>query len=165
MLSSLYLTAFEVLKIAIIEPIKGFFSLTPQKYENEVGIKFDEAEQYALISSCLWLQKNGALTNDEVDEIKSIREHRNEIAHELPNLIASEGSEIRLDLFKQMRELLRKIDIFWARADIFIELETLEVANTQDVRDEDILSSREIILDMITQTVTAYLEQRASSKQ
>jgi hypothetical protein len=45
-----------------------------------------------LIPSCKWLQKQGALAEEEVDEIGLIRDHRNEIAHELPGLLIGEGN-------------------------------------------------------------------------
>lgn len=163
LLASLYLAAYEILKSAIIDSVKLFFP-TPEDYEKEIGIKFDEIEQYALIPSCEWLQKMGAITKSEVGEFRQIRKHRNEIAHELHILLVGEEKEVNLGLFKRIRELLRKINIFWARFDLQFDARTLEPIDMGIVRDEDILSSREIILSVIMATVTDYLERRIVAK-
>jgi len=191
LLSSLYLSAFEILKTSIIDSIKGFFVLAQEmtdeqakelkdtisedavnrireqyseqveEYERQVGAKFDGPDQYALIPSCRWLQKMGALEENEIDAVKQIRDHRNEIAHELPSLLIGEGININVNLFQRIRELLRKIDVFWARTGLQFDLETLNEINMDDIRDEDILSGREIMLNVIADTVADYLNQLA----
>jgi hypothetical protein len=90
-LSSLYLTAYELLKDAIIENIRGFF---PFEYKDGKAV-LDEQYKDQVVrvhkdlmnASCLWLQRNGVITEGEVEEIKNIRKHRNQIAHELPKLL------------------------------------------------------------------------------
>jgi hypothetical protein len=89
LLSSLFLSAFEVLKLAIVDKTKGFFVFSQvltdlqvpelgdlleddtakrmkeqrvreiEEYEKHIGAKFYGPDQYALIPSCVWLHKMG----------------------------------------------------------------------------------------------------------
>jgi hypothetical protein len=192
LLSSLYLSAFEILKISIIEGTKDVFVYAQEitdeqvqelkttlgedtvlrmqeqfvsqveEYEKEVGTKFDTRDQQGLILSCRWLQRMSALDENEVDEIKQIRDHRNKIAHELPHLLVSEGIEVDVNLLQRIRELLRKIDTFWARSDLLFDLETLDEVKLDDVHDDNIFSGRVILLDMILKTVAEYWGEQAA---
>ncbi len=194
LLSSLYLTSYEVLKIAVIEGVKDFFIYqTPisdddekellnsvdsalverfresyqkevDEYEQAVGISIDDRDKLGFIPSCKWLQKQGALSEEEVDEIKIIRDHRNEIAHELPALLIGEGFDIQLEHFQRIRTLIHKIDVFWARNDVMFDANTFDEVDIQDVSDDEIVSSRDAMLTLITNTVLDYLNEIMKGK-
>jgi hypothetical protein len=194
LLSSLYLTSYEVLKIAIIEGVKDFFiyqspisddaekellkSVDPtlverfresyqkevDEYEKAVGISIDDRDKLGLIPSGKWLQKQGALTEEEADEIRIIRGHRNEIAHELPALLIGEGFDIQLEHFQRIRTLIHKIDVFWARNDVMFDANTFDEVDIQDVSDDEIVSSRDAMLTLITNTVLDYLNEIVKGK-
>ena len=194
LLSSLYLTSYEILKTAIIEGVKDFFiyqepisndderellqSVDPSlverfresyqnevsEYEKEVGISLDDRDKFGLIPSCKWLQRQGALSEEEVEEIRVIRDHRNEIAHELPELLVGEGFDIQLEHFQRIRMLIHKIDVFWARNDILFDAKTLDEVDLHDVPDDEIVSSRDAILSLITDTVVHYLNELMKDK-
>jgi hypothetical protein len=194
LLASLYLTSYETLKIAIIEGVKDFFiyqepisdddekdllhSLDPtvvehfresyqqevSEYEKAVGIGIDDRDKWGLIPSCKWLQKQGVLSEEEVGEIKIIRDHRNEIAHELPGLLIGEGFDIRLEHFQRIRALIHKIDVFWARNDVMFDANTFDEIDIQAVTDDEIVSSRDAVLSLITNTVFDYLNEIMKGK-
>lgn len=194
LLSSLYLTSFEILKIAIIEGVKDYFinqtpildddkrellrSLDPtlverfresykkevNEYEKEIGISVDDRDKSGLIPSSKWLQRQDALSEEDVDEIRVIRDHRNEIAHELPTLLIGEGFDIQLEHFQRIRMMVHKIDVFWARNDILFDANTLDEVDMQDVSDLEIFSSRDAMLTLITNTVIDYLNEIMKNK-
>jgi hypothetical protein len=66
-----------------------------------------------LIASCLWFQENGAITPEETAEIIEFREHRNYIAHELPNVLLNPQSQVDAAKLVRMYEILCKIDTWW----------------------------------------------------
>lgn len=194
LLSSLYLTSFEILKTAIIEGVKDFFiyqepssddnlkeslrAIDPSlvehfqdsyqeevnEYEKEVGIKLDDRDKLGLIPSCKWLQRQGVLSEEEVEEIRKIRDHRNEIAHELPELLVGEGFDIQLEHFQRIRTLIHKVDVFGARNEVFFDMSTLDEVDVQDVPDDQIVSGRDAILTLITNTVVDYLNELMKGK-
>ena len=74
--AGLYALAYEMLKNSIIERPKGFFTLGGQKtaeYRTEVLSKHTNV----LIASCRWLQENGAITEEEINEVLQFRDYRN----------------------------------------------------------------------------------------
>ena len=129
------------------------------RYESEVGIKLDNRDMHGLMPSCYWLQKQGLLTEPEIESIKAIREHRNEIAHELPSILISKNLDVNLEHFQTIRQLLHKVDVFWARNDLLLDPTTFEEVDIYEIPDTEIYSSREAILELITNTVVEYLNE------
>lgn len=159
-LSSLYLAAYEILKSAIIDNARDFFAsdydadgkpVLDKQYRDEVS----KLHRDLLQASCLWLEKVGAITSDEVEEIGRIRRHRNEVAHELPQLLSEHNRNINLDYFVRIRELLNKIEIWWIRN--FEVLINPELDNVE-IDDKDIRPGRVIALDyLISVALSDYL--------
>ena len=149
-LSSLYLSAYELLKFSIIERIESFFATDYNKdgkpilcsqYKKEVL----KLHKYKLTASSLWLEEMEVITEDDVRKIDEIRKHRNKIAHELPNVLV-EGFEPHIDYFLNIRRLLEKIEIWW--------IQNYEIPSNSDydgieVRDEEIRPGLVIILDYL----------------
>ena len=100
-----------------------------------------------------------------MEEIKTFRDHRNEIAYELPFLLTSQGFEIKLEYFQKIRRLLHKIDVFWARNDVLFSPGTLEEIDIHEISDEEMISMRVAMLDVIADTIVTDLSQRVNSKQ
>jgi hypothetical protein len=185
LLASLYLSAFEILKNSIIEGTYEFLVdeeeisdeeankwqevldpavvLASQKryreelreYERVVGVLPGQRDRLGLIPSCQWLQGMNVLTEDEVDEIRNIRDHRNEIAHELPDLLVGQGLEIDIDRFQRIRELLVKVDTFRARSTLLFEVGTLEEIDARDLK--AVMSGGALILEVIVDAVAQAL--------
>jgi hypothetical protein len=129
-----------------------------EEYEQEVGgdsgLKFDTRDRFGLIPSCKWLQDSGVLTEAEVKEIRQIREHRNQISHGLPDLLVREGFGVDIDRLQCIRELLVKVEMFWARHQISIDHPEI-----YEVPDERIFSGRVLLMDQILQAIADYLEE------
>jgi len=189
LLSSLYLTAFEILKMAIIEGVKDFFIIQTEvtdevenemlkslqkdlveqvkesykgevdSYEREIGIRIDDRDKLGLIPSCKWLQRQEVLSEININDIKGIRDHRNEIAHELPKILIGKGFDIKLEHFQKMSDLIHKVDVFWFRNDALFDVDTHDEVEIQDISDDKIISSRDSILALITNTVLEYLQE------
>src|SRR5947209_7584242 len=120
-IASLYLTAYELLKDSIISQIEGFFTapyggkdyhtLLAHQYKQDV-LSLDKSKLYA---SCLWLKNMGAITDGDIENVKLIRDHRNQIAHELPQLLTSSDIEVNIQYFVTLKNLLGKIDTWWIK--------------------------------------------------
>lgn len=154
-LSALYLAAYELLKDAIIDNLRAFFSfeyrdgraIPDKRYKKEVvGIHKD-----LLYSSCLWLKRHEVITEQDVEEIQNIRKHRNQVAHELPKLLGDADLNINVGYFLRIRELLEKIEIWWVKN---VEVPANSDFDNIDVEEKDIYPGRVIILDYVISTVT-----------
>ena len=149
-LSALYLAAYELLKDAIIDNIRDFFSfeyrngkaIPDRQYEDEV-IRVHKDLLYA---SCLWLSHNDVITESEVEEIKNIRRHRNQVAHELPKLLSDADLNLNTRYFLRIRELLEKIEVWWVKN---VEIPVNSDFDGVDVNEKDIRPGRVIALDYV----------------
>ena len=187
MLAGLFLTAFEILKAAVIEGLKSHlvraqelpggdfqdlvdslgketasslrdtFQQDVARYEQELGIRFEQRMQTGLLPSAQHLSNSGVLTDDDCDEIRRIRDHRNEISHELPQLLIATDSGINVSFLPKVRDLVRKVDAHWARLDLLFDLQTGDEVDVGDLPDDAILSSRVLVIDRILAVVEEHL--------
>ncbi|MBU0490964.1 MAG: hypothetical protein KKA73_09705 [Chloroflexi bacterium] len=149
-LSSLYLAAYELLKDAIVDNIRDFFSfeykngraIPDEQYKDEVV----RVHKDLLYASCSWLQRNGVITENEVEEIETIRKHRNQVAHELPKLLGDADLNLNVGYFLRIRELLEKIEVWWIKN---VEIPVNTDFDGVDVNEEDIRPGRVIALDYV----------------
>ncbi len=134
-LAAIYLAAYEILKWVIIDKIKAFltFGDDERKYKNALK-KHDKKDIFK--ASCLWLKEGGALSENDIKNILSIRKHRNDIAHELPKFLADSAFEVKKDYFDEIRELLIKIEVWWFKE--------VEMSTDPDLREVDRESIGEI---------------------
>jgi hypothetical protein len=119
------------------------------KYETEV-LSLDKCK---LIASTKWLIKSDALTENDLKKIRQIREHRNEIAHELQDIVFYHDRDIKIELIKPIRDLVFKIDSWWIK-NVEIPIHN-QVSSNQIPENEEIiaLSGPVIILDIIIENV------------
>lgn len=122
---SVYIVFFEKLKESIIEKIRDFYwtgyldgkDIISDEYKKRFykqGIDiFDE--------SLNWLVENEAISNADKQKIIELKDHRNEIAHEMVNFITSIEKDVKESLLLECYEILSKIDKWWI---IEVELPT-----------------------------------------
>ncbi len=117
--SGLFLGAWEMLKLSIVDKVRGFFSFT---WKNGQFIPDPEYQQrvvsrskHILDASLEWLVEVDAIAAEDVEVVHRIRHHRNDIAHDLPTYAISWGKQVDVTLLIQARELIHKLDNFWAR--------------------------------------------------
>jgi hypothetical protein len=116
-LASLYIAYFEILKDSIIGHVKDFFadqwtkegSNESERYKCEIMTR-NKSPIYASLS---WLIENRIIDNYDLESFENIKKCRNELAHELTNLI-NKGIQLRhLDTFSELIRLLNKIELWW----------------------------------------------------
>jgi len=132
--ASLFLTAFELLKASIVGRIKDFFMdgfdekgwhINP-KYEKDV-LSQNRSSVYASLS---WLQENGVIDDQDLATFERIKECRNKIAHDLPQIIGGETDPDYVSVFPELVALLRKIEVWW--------VVNLEIPTNPDFQDAEI---------------------------
>lgn len=115
--AGLYLSAYEMLKQSLVGRPRDFFWTGFKDGEDLISNDYQEKvlslSKYKYEASALWWQKQGAIDQSEVIRLAEIREHRDQIAHEMPKIIGTIEHFIRLDLLCSIVELLTKIDNWW----------------------------------------------------
>jgi hypothetical protein len=140
------LAAYEIIKMDVINGVAGFFRLGDNpnhtNYQSDVLSRVPKSN---FLSSCDWLIEMEALTPEQVKSLTLIRDHRNEIAHEMPRLIVDPAFEIRIDLLAAAIDVISALGVFWGR----IALESDEIWDGQDVKDEDIKSGSRLLMEYL----------------
>jgi hypothetical protein len=112
--ASLFLAAYEMLQASVIDRIFGFFSedfrdgkwIASRSYQTEC-LALDKSPFRA---SLLWLKHMSAIDDSDIDLVDRIREHRNELAHEMVKFLGTPDAEVNVQLLAGICELVSKIE-------------------------------------------------------
>lgn len=155
--TSLYLAAWELFRSSVIAHVSGFYSLgwdgspTPSpEYQAQVSSR-DKREFRATMR---WFKEQGAIVDADFEVADRARQHRNELAHDLPSFITRATHNVDTALMGELCELLRKIDLWWIRN---IEIPTnpdFDDVDTDSIPDSEIHSGNMIFLGMVFDIVS-----------
>lgn len=151
-ISSLYITSFEILKDSIISKIKDFFIegfdekgfIYSEKYNKEV-LSLDKKKR-PLQASFLWLKKYDVINDDDLNNWERIVLFRNELAHDMLKFLTQIPESDLLDLFQIILNLITKIEKWWI---INYELEINENYIGQEISEEDIIPGINVTLHLL----------------
>ena len=155
MLSSLFITAYDLLKNSIISQVESFYtngfdqngSIIDREYQTDV-LALDPKKN-KLQASLLWLMKNNIITEEDKDKFEKIKGQRNLLAHETINILIDSEKEIDTNLLVDIKTLLKKIDQWFI---LEVEL-TTDPSMTKDEYDsidrENVQSMRMLYLDYL----------------
>lgn len=156
--ASLFLAAYESLRASIVDQVRGFywtgFDEHGDNFSDSYTTRVLSRHKSPLRASLLWFLEMQAVTQDDLDLVDRLREHRNKIAHDLPAFVASADCDVDLDLLKQLIELVAKVDRWWIRE---IELSCDPDFDDRDLSqmdDAEIASGRMIFLSMLFDIAT-----------
>lgn len=152
--SSLYLFSYELLKNAIVDKIKDFYSMGfdengyiySEKYNEVIVHRRINGKQNIFLSSLYWLEENGAITKDDITEIRAIREFRNTVAHKIDRILGDSDFNIDKNTEKKIFEFIRKIEVWWIKE---VEILTNPDFDGKEIQDNDIISGSEIFYTYI----------------
>jgi hypothetical protein len=153
--ASIFLAAYETLRASVIDHIRGFFTdgfdenrpITSDDYRTKV-LSLDKSP---LRASLLWLKQMGVVDDSDITRVDQIREHRNEVAHDLPKFIATADADINVELISAIYDLVTKIDRWWIRE---VEMPTNPDFDGQEIVDNDIESGNMLFLQMMIRVAT-----------
>jgi len=151
---SLYLFFYEMLRNSVVDKIRDFYDIgwdrekgdiISKTYTDKIVNRKIDGKQNIFLSSLYWLEENGAITKDEVTEITSIREFRNDVAHRVDKILFD--SEFNIDANQENRvlELIKKLEMWWIRE---VEIPTYDLDNNE-IPDSEIIPGKEIVYTYI----------------
>lgn len=157
----LFLVAFEMLKDSLVGGLKDFFCFEGIA-DGEVINDFNSPEyikevcsldKHPFTAHALWWYKQGALSDDDLDTLRRIREHRDQIAHNMPKMIMTADHNIDLELLSQANTLLAKLDNWWLKnVEAGIDPERFKQFAQEEI--DNARSSRSIFLSMMLPLVS-----------
>lgn len=142
---SLFLVAWETLRSAAIERVKGFFTDSwsldedgqmigdPSPEYNERVISKNPKDEFH--ATCLWLKELNAFDDTDLEIIALARKHRNQITHGIVDFITKSEQVISRDALHGIYGVVKKLDIWW--------LTEIDMATQEGFSDEDYQAARE----------------------
>lgn len=116
---SLFLTTFELFKKRVIDMTELFFSngfdenneyiINNEEYFKKV-ISKNKSKIYAAL---LWFKELEAIDSNDIDAFDTIRQHRNELAHNTFDFISDAKKNLDFTKFSRLLDLLFKIERWW----------------------------------------------------
>jgi len=163
--SSFYITAYDILIETVVQKIKDFYMsgfdengmIIDPKYKIQVRNLY---KNDIVVASSLWLKNHEAITEEEVEKIKLFKEHRNELAHELSEMIGDSGKRTKIELIKEIRYLRFKILKWWF---IYFEMEInpeLGKLNPEELDFEEVLSLNMFVIDYLVNILDDEIEKK-----
>lgn len=116
--AAMYLVAYELLRRSIVDELQAFYlvgmpGITAPGMEREYQEEVSNRHKKVYEASCLWLADQAVFDESDVAELQRIREHRDQIAHELPALMMNPAFDVDLRLLSRMRHHLGAAGRYW----------------------------------------------------
>ena len=117
-LASIYLAAWETFEHGIIRHLESFhfvgLDVNGSAYSDEYKQVLDR-DKSQFRASMLWLKDMGVIDAADMGLADRGRQHRNDIAHNLPAYVAQASHNVDVALLGELCTLLNKIDVWWIR--------------------------------------------------
>ena len=100
-------------------------------------------------ASCQWLQEERVVTDDDMEVLARIYDHRNKVAHELPALLVDPSFDVDLTLFEEASRLMAVVGRFWTQ----VQVDADPGLDRQDVGREGVQSAGMVLMDYLLSIV------------
>jgi len=110
---SVYIAAFELLKSAIVDRIKNFYTFGIDRIDPEYQAEVLSKNRSPVHASLEWLKEMHAIDDTDVATYERVKNLRNELAHALTGMLLRELPAELAERFNEMVSLLEKIERWW----------------------------------------------------
>jgi len=149
-ISSLFITSYEILKDSIITRIRNFYTNGFNEkgwiVDKEYQTKVKSLNKNLLYASLEWLKNRKVIDDNDIEEFSEIKKCRNELAHEIVNFITRGSTFNPLPLFPKIIDLLDKIEKWWI---LNVEIELNPNLNEKEIDKEGIVPGPIIMLRVL----------------
>ncbi|MGB8991642.1 MAG: hypothetical protein WCD80_06270, partial [Desulfobaccales bacterium] len=97
-------------------------------------------------ASLSWLKENGVINSSDIEKFEYIKSCRNELAHELRDLITKGIKLQHLEAFGKLIALLNKIEVWWI---INVEIPTDEDFSNMQIDESKVIPGPILMLQVI----------------
>ncbi|MFH5804698.1 hypothetical protein [Alienimonas sp. DA493] len=147
--ASLFLAAYEIFKGSAVTSIRGFI-FDDDRYSEHVSSR----HKSPLKASLLWLQEQGAINDQDVELADRLRQHRNNLAHNLPKHLSLVDHNVEAETIGSIYALVSKIDRWWIREVRMPTDPAFDHLNPREIADGDLSSGTMIFLKVMAHIAT-----------
>ena len=103
-----------MIRSAIIGNIRSFFEYDEAHYQRDVVSRVKPGITIFDLSTA-WLIEMEALRDDDVVILRRLREHRNEVAHEIMAFLVDPTCQVDTTLLQSASDVIKRLGQFWGR--------------------------------------------------
>lgn len=162
-LSTMFITTFEILKDSVVDRIRDFYTngwdangpIVGPEYQCQVLAR----NKSALYASFDWLQERQAIDEADLAVFKGLKKTRNQLAHQLFDVVTGQVESEHVAQFPVLVALLRKVEVWWV---VNIEIPTNTDHDEKEIDEASIVPGAILSLQMLIEVAsgsTALLEQ------
>jgi hypothetical protein len=158
-LATMFITTFEILKDAIVDDLRGFYtsgfdehgSTVDPEYQSKVLSK----NKSPLYASLQWLRENDAIDDEDLATFEQLKKTRNLLAHQLFGVVTEQVKSTHEAQFDALVTLLRKIGVWWV---VSVEIPTNPDFDGKEIDEEGIVPGAVLSLQMLIQVASGNTE-------
>lgn len=149
--ASIYIAAFELLKDAIVERLRGFYGGAFDENGEIVGPEYQSKvlarNRSPVHASLAWLQESHAIEREDIEAFERVKDLRNRFAHGLLDILGAGGLPAEFEArFGEMISLLHKIELWWI---VEVDIPTNSDFDGQEVDYERIVPGSVVQLQLL----------------
>lgn len=158
-LATMFITAFEILKNSVVDRIRDFYSVGWSEGSSTVGPEYQHdvasRNKSVLYASLEWLIEHEAIDAKDLETFEKLKGIRNQLAHQLFEVVTGKIESEHETQFSVLVELLRKIEVWWV---INIDIPTSPDFDGQDINAEGIVPGAILSLQMLIEVASGNTE-------
>lgn len=152
---SLFIVAWETFSNGVIDYLHGFYHLSHDPNDGPIAQAYQDRvldrHKSPLTASLLWFLEMGAIDQLDLDLVDRIRQHRNELAHELPKFLCTASANLDTALFQALIDLTAKIGRWWV---LEVEVPSNPDFDGQEIDPSGVQSGDMWFLDLLLKVAT-----------
>ena len=158
-LATMFITTFEILKNSIVDRIRDFYSVgwsesgatVNPEYQCEVASR----KKSILYASLEWLIEHEAIDAKDLEIFEKLKGIRNQLAHQLFEVVTGQIESEHEAQFSVLVELLRKIEVWWV---VNVEIPINPDFDGQDINEQGIVPGAVLSLQMLIEVASGNTE-------
>jgi hypothetical protein len=158
-MATMFITTFEILKDSIVDRIRDFYTHGWDQTGPTIGPQYQaevmSRNKSALYASLDWLQEHEAIDEDDLKTFESLKKIRNQLAHQLFNVVTGQVDSEHTSQFPMLVALLRKIEVWWV---VNVEIPTNPDYDGQEIDHAGIVPGAILSLQMLIEVASGSTE-------
>lgn len=158
-LATMFITTFEILKNSVVDRIRDFYTNGFDQNGPVVGADYQHKvvsrNKSILYASLEWLREHEAIDQSDLEIFERLKKTRNQLAHQLFDVVTGQAESDHEVQFDVLVELLRKIEVWWV---VNVEIATNPDYDGQEIDEEGIVPGAILSLQMLIQVASGNTE-------
>ncbi|WKJ90820.1 hypothetical protein QZJ86_01400 [Methylomonas montana] len=158
-LATMFITTFEILKDSVVGRIRGFYMQGWDQNGPTVGPEYQgqvlARNKSTLYASLDWLREHEAIDEADLKTFESLKKTRNQLAHQLFNVVTGQVDSEHASQFPALVALLRKVEVWWV---VNVEIPTDPDYDGKDIDQAGIVPGAVLSLQMLIEVASGNTE-------